>query len=546
MMMPMSDSIAIVDLFSGPGGLGEGFSACRGVDGQRKYRISLSIEKEESAHRTLRLRAFLRQFAVFPAEYYAWVNGHRREPDWKNLFPSEWAIAEDEAQCMELGTTECTRFLQDRIATIRKQHGGRTLLIGGPPCQAYSLVGRARNSGISGYQPELDHRNFLYDEYVKVLEGLEPAAFVMENVKGMLSAAVQGNAIFEQVMKDLKNAGGRDNYQLFSLGDGGQQSIHGPLPQDFVVRAEEYGVPQARHRVIIVGLRRDVVDGLPERLRPRLARKQAAVSVSMALSGMPRMRSGLSRSDSESSWKAVMKEAVNAVGEAVAKLSPAKCAAVRAEISRLEADYGSLVSRGEDVQGGLAMPADCPPDLRSWLVDPFLNRLPQNETRGHMPSDLGRYLFAACYGRAFGVSPKASDFPPALAPSHRNWSTGKFNDRFRVQLADKPSTTVTSHISKDGHYFIHPDPSQCRSLTVREAARLQTFPDNYVFMGNRTQQYVQVGNAVPPFLAMQIAEALLPVFAFADQKRSLSRTKPAMGNAQLHAGDRIRATSSIA
>jgi len=131
-------------------------------------------------------------------------------------------------------------------------------------------------------------------------------------------------------------------------------------------------------------------------------------------------------------------------------------------------------------------------------------------------ADLHRYFFAAVFAREKKRSPLLEDFPKALLPKHANVAAAlketKFNDRFRVQLAGRPSTTVVSHISKDGHYYIHYDPAQCRSLTVREAARLQTFPDNYFFEGERTEQYKQVGNAVPPLLAKQIARVVADLF----------------------------------
>jgi DNA mismatch endonuclease Vsr len=152
-------------------------------------------------------------------------------------------------------------------------------------------------------------------------------------------------------------------------------------------------------------------------------------------------------------------------------------------------------------------------DLARWFNDQRLGGVLNHEARGHMPADLHRYLYASCYAQLFGSSPALADFPRRLLPEHENAvraanGSSDFADRFRVQCRHAPASTVVSHISKDDHYYIHYDPHQCRSLTVREAARLQTFPDNYFFEGNRTEQYVQVGNAVPPLLAHQIANAV--------------------------------------
>jgi DNA (cytosine-5)-methyltransferase 1 len=505
---------AVVDLFAGPGGLAEGFSAVSDANGHHPFKVVLSVEKEKAAHATLLLRTFLRQFdGKFPEEYYAFLKQETPEPDWSALYPEQWKRANRDAQLLELGQEVADKLLVGKIDLIRKMYGQNTIVIGGPPCQAYSLVGRARNRGTAGYVPEDDPKHFLYKNYIDILARLRPAAFIMENVKGMLSSSIDNGLIFEKVLSDLRSAG--DGYRLVSLTPRvrSQADLLKPilLPADFVIRSEDFGLPQARHRVIVVGIRKDVLDKpIAVRFDQLIQRWHRKATVADVLKGMPKLRSGLSRDDSIENWSNAVKSAAANVCKAVSFLPHDERDTFRARVNECAAVATlnpHLLTRAALKPAKVG--SSCSESLKKWLLDPNLGVLPNNETRGHMVSDLSRYLFAAVYGELVKVSPKVSDYPESLAPEHLNWNSGKFADRFRVQLWDQPSTTITSHISKDGHYFIHPDPEQCRSLTVREAARLQTFPDNYFFKGNRTEQFVQVGNAVPPFLAKQIGDALL-------------------------------------
>lgn len=506
---------AVVDIFAGPGGLAEGFSRVRAPNGATAYQIALSIEKDRTAHSTLRLRAFLRQFEQFPNEYYTWINGSDREPDWASVYPAEWARAVEEAWQLELGDEDPTDRLDARLDQIRDASGGDVVLIGGPPCQAYSTVGRARNQGKAGYVAADDGRHFLYEEYIRILDRLRPAAFVMENVKGLLSSSIDGeNRIVDRVLDDLRGQrAGAERYQLVALAPrgGGQLSSVGiPRAADFVVRAEDLGIPQARHRVIIVGIREDLASGIDAAsFRNLLVPSCASVPVRAVLGGLPALRSGLSKAnDSAEGWKTAVVDAMNKVARLDTQLDDEEHIRFATRASCYAAKLASAKDLPPRESTDVGTWEGCPEVLRSWLCDDRLEKLPNHDTRSHMVEDLQRYFFAAVFAEITGRSPKARDFPSKLAPAHQNWATGKFADRFRVQRWDVQSTTVTCHISKDGHYFIHPDPLQCRSLTVREAARLQTFPDNYLFKGGRTEQYVQVGNAVPPLLARQLGEAL--------------------------------------
>jgi DNA (cytosine-5)-methyltransferase 1 len=507
---------AVVDLFAGPGGLAEGFSRVQTEDGRRPFQVVLSVEQESAAFDTLRLRSFLRQFpSGLPAEYYRFLNGEIDEPDWSVMYHEQWTRACQETLRLELGSQEDVSQLEARLSAIAKHYQRNIILIGGPPCQAYSLVGRARNKGIKDYSASKDHRHFLYKEYVRILRRLMPAIFVMENVKGMLSSSVDGERVFDRVLDDLSEVG-NGAYRLVPICPRSETTMSlglaHPSASDFVVRSEDHGIPQARHRVIIVGVRSDISVFLSNEIMNSglLAPLEHTVTVRDVIAPMPRLRSGISGGkDSDENWRSEVSRLMREISNTDTKLPRDKAAVFRKfgrKIALGVAIAQKLRRRTGGPYGGVGR--QCSNDLKSWLVDTRLTRFPNNETRSHMLSDLGRYFFASLYGRVAKVSPKASVFPRELSPRHRNWRSGKFADRFRAQLWNGPATTVTSHISKDGHYFIHPDPSQCRSLTVREAARLQTFPDNYFFKGNRTEQFVQVGNAVPPFLAYRVAVVL--------------------------------------
>jgi len=493
------DKIAVIDLFSGPGGLGEGFTSLE-VNGRFPFDIVLSAEKDPMAQRTLELRAFFRKFreSTVPHEYWKHLCGEVSRGELFARYPSESESAKEESRRFELGGKH-RRDLEVRLDNL-KLDPDRTVVIGGPPCQAYSVAGRSRNSAKHGWTLHSDDRSHLYQEYLHVLAHVQPVAFVMENVRGLLSARFGEDSVFELIRNDLHDPrrattgrrGGR-RYRLIPLGSpaGPTDLFDSPSPDAFLIRAEEHGIPQSRHRVIILGIAEDVGSTLV----PILPRCRRTSSVRSAIGRLPSMRSGVSGGgDSPEAWRRILREA----------LASRWIKEVESAVRRTIRDAVDEATATEFTRGG-----EC---IRRTRTPAGIYN---HSSRGHMATDLHRYLFAAAWAEVNRRSPTLIDFPVALLPDHanvrRHGTKAAFNDRFRVQVWDEPSTTVVSHISKDGHYYIHPDPVQCRSLTVREAARLQTFPDDYFFCGPRTAQYQQVGNAVPVQLASAIARALIPV-----------------------------------
>jgi len=503
----MSKNAEVFDLFAGPGGLAEGFSAFEDPKGNRPFNIGISVEKEASAHRTLELRAFYRSFGEdVPEAYYEYLRGYIDRDTLFERFPSnaEIAWAETLNGQRELGKRKDDEIIFRAIRQNLKTTRDVTVVIGGPPCQAYSVVGRARSRGIRGYRPEDDRRHFLYRDYLRILALASPEVFVMENVKGILSCQVNGTNIFPRILDDLthpakalrQSSGAR--YRIYSLVER-QLELGALVDGNYLIKSEQYGIPQTRHRVILLGVREDL-KSTPARLCPNEQR----LIVQDAIADLPRIRSTLSKEkDSASAWQRVIHDIARNVSRELRKSGFSGRMALSAAVNakRISSPGGSFIATDQKTIRNAK--------LNRWYRDRRIGGYINHEARGHMAADLERYLFCACYTRQNrGISPRSHEIPRQFAPEHKNWNTGDFTDRFRVQAANRPSSTITSHVAKDGHYFIHYDPVQCRSLTVRESARLQTFPDNYFFEGNRTEQFTQVGNAVPPLLARQIAEVV--------------------------------------
>ena len=477
--------IPVVDLFAGAGGLTEGFASLVDAEGEHVFQPVMSVEKDPDACETLRLRAFLSRIADkepgLPWEYEQFLRD--RDPRaldcLKKRFPIAWAGARCEVIEAELGDADPVLIEVARMRVKGVSPSGVWVLAGGPPCQAYSTAGRSRRKHDPSYAG--DPRLRLYQSFMKFVRMLCPPVVVFENVVGILSAKVDGEPVFSRIVREFMSAG----YSVRSVVD--------PCPatsRDYIVESEKFGIPQARHRVILLAVRRG------RGLHPGVLRSREVSSVRDAFVGLPKLHGIVSdprgvplpRFDE---WKGLVPESI----------------AQAARLVGLVPDV--VLSEANEIRRGQGK-------LQAW----YRGRLGGSKAlEGHAArtvraEDMERYVFCAAFAQVKGRSPRLEEMPRCLWPKHANLddvdgdSRPAFNDRFYVQAWGKPSSTVTAHIAKSGHHFIHPDPRQRRSLTLREAARLQTFPDDFVFMGTKTAQFRQIGNAVPPLLAQQVAQVV--------------------------------------
>lgn len=406
-----------IDLFAGAGGLSEGFI-------KAGLTPVAHVEMDRAACYTLRTRMAYHELKANGNEetYHEYLKGNIGREDL-------YAMVSPHVHRSVINAKIDDNSISRIFRTVDELADGQAIdaIVGGPPCQAYSLVGRARDkNGMRG-----DERNFLYQFYGRFLQRYTPKVFVFENVLGLLTAE---NGLYLRNMKaDFKNFG----YELDHI----------------ILNARDFGVLQNRKRILIIGWRKD----LKKISMPVFGPSEWKYKVADVLQDMPALNSGQGKM-----------KAVKYVGPATEYLSR------------------SAIRNGVDI-------------------------VTQHITRPHSEQDKKIYRMAVKIWNRNKDRLRYSDLPENLR-THKNHST--FLDRFKVVAANEPySHTVVAHISKDGHHYIHPDIHQNRSLSVREAARLQSFPDDFYFEGitesnPRTAAFKQIGNAVPPLMAQSIASAI--------------------------------------
>ena len=404
-MMPKK--LTFIDLFAGCGGLSEGF-----------YRVGFKalahVEMNHWACETLRARM----------RHYGYENAHN-------------AVIE-----ADITSDDIVEKIAEVVGTTKPD-----VVIGGPPCQAYSTAGRVRD----GKKMAADARNFLFESYVKILEHFRPKFFVFENVTGILSARVNGKSIFPQVVKALSN-----EYKVIDD------------PEILIHNTADYGVPQIRKRVIIMGVRRD-----------------------------------LKGCDVMDLYRDVVKTHYNPDTPDSERKKRKKFVDVREALSDLP-----CVAPGQDASTK-AFNYPCDNDFLKRIGSPGIHPLMDHICRKHNQKDIERFKTMIENHWSFGEMRRAR---PDLEHEHAR----VFDNSYVVQWWNLPSKTILAHIHKDGFQFIHPDPKQLRTFTVREAARIQSFPDDFEFMGSRGEKFKQIGNAVPVLSAEALAKSI---------KKNLDRLK---------------------
>lgn len=395
----------VIDLFAGAGGLSEGFV-------QAGFVPIAHVEMDKDACNTLRTRCcfhYLRANNQLDI-YYKYLKGEITRETLYGGVPEEVTNA-----VINVEISDDT--INETFGKIKQLAKGRKIdmIIGGPPCQAYSLLGRHRKT------MENDPRTLLYLQYGKFLKEFTPKGFVFENVPGLLSA--KKGEHFQNLRTYFDELGYKVHYKMLN--------------------ASDYGVLQERHRIIIVGWQKDNDMGYPE-----IKKVSTDAVVNDILEDLPLLKAG--EKEMVSSYK---KENNSYLRESGIRLDGEK----------------------------------------------FVT---QNITRPVNANDAAIYAYAIKLWDSKQVRVKYTDLPIELRTQKNEDS---FLDRFKIVNGKGKAHTVVAHLAKDGHYYIHPSLSVCRSISVREAARMQSFPDNFYFEGSRSAMFKQIGNAVPVLMAKKIA-----------------------------------------